>query len=79
MSNEITIKQAMDRLRKAFKDEPDYAHGWHCNIAMMCNDSVMANTILDSGLAHQVGNDAATRFMKNCFDVETSNDMLAIK
>ena len=75
MSNEITIKQAMDRLRKAFKDEPDYAHGWHYNVAMACYDAVNPSE-LDEGDAHNIGNDAATRFMKNCFDVDTSNDML---
>ena len=75
MSNEITIKQAMDRLKKAFKDEPDYAHVWHCNIAMSCYDAINPNE-LDDEDAHKVGNDAATRFMKICFDTDTSNDML---
>ena len=80
----IVIKQAMiDETEKAFAvikqamidDNPSekgsYAHSWHCTIAMMCHDAIMHNTILDSSLAHKAGNDAASRFMKLCFDVET--------
>ena len=81
MRAEQDIPEAMDTLKKSMADtEPgSYAHGWHCNIAMMCYDAIMAETgesfrpmIHDQ--AHKIGNDAASRFMKLCFDVETSND-----
>jgi hypothetical protein len=58
-----------------------YAHSWHCNIAMMCYDAIMSDNEESGGLAddtllheraHKIGNDAAARFMKLCFDVETS-------
>ena len=76
MSNEI--EQAMKVLADAMQDTDigSYAHAWHCNIAMMCHDA-----IIDADLevdcegekidAHKVGNDAASRFMKLFFDVET--------
>lgn len=76
----ITVKQAMDTLRMAMEQEPDYAHSWHCNIAMMCYDSIRSADITaideDSGDmshedAHIVGNDAASRFMKICFGINT--------
>jgi len=84
MSN-ITIEQAMDRLRKAMKDEPDYAYSWHANIAMACYDSVKiadqeainhVDDTLDHMEAMRIGNEGASRFMKICFDAETSQDMM---
>ena len=74
--NDDKVKEAFETIKQAMKnDNPNeqgsYAHSWHCNIAMMCHDAIMHNTILDSSLAHKVGNDAASRFMKLCFDVET--------
>ena len=68
------IKQAM------IDDEPSkpgsYAHSWHCNIAMACYDAIRASDFIeDDGLQHDdallVSNEAASRFMKICFDVET--------
>ena len=55
-----------------------YAHSWHCNIAMACYDAIMdADLEIDREDqkidAHKVGNDAASRFMKLCFNVETKN------
>jgi len=67
------IKQAM------IKDNPSergsLAHSWHCNIAMMCSDAIgtdKAASRLTFEDAHRIGNDAASRFMKLCFDVETN-------
>jgi hypothetical protein len=77
MSDEVakafeTIKQAM------IDDNPsgrNYAYSWHCNIAMMCHDAIedgrLSETESKSMCAHTVANDAASRFMKLCFDVET--------
>ena len=77
---EITIEQAMNRLIKAMKDEPDYAYGWHANIAMSCLDAIKSTAErlpLDSySDYHVAGNDAASRFMKICFDADTSLYML---
>ena len=64
---ETQLQQSLTILKHAMKDDPDYAHGWHCNIAMMC---------FDAGSPHAIANDAASRFMKLAFGVETSNDML---
>ena len=73
MTNEITIEQAMTRLKQAMIDAPDYAYGWHANIAMSVYDS---SDGICHDHAHTLGNDAASRFMKICFDAETSLDML---
>ncbi len=84
MSDEI--QKAMQVIKDAMvKDKPEdsgsYAHSWHCNIAMMCYDAIMtsdeelggsADDTLKHEHAHKIGNDAASRFMKLCFDVETN-------
>ena len=64
--------EAFEVLKKALQDDPEYAHGWHCNIAMMSYDAIRAAGDGDHEDAHAIGNDAATRFMKLCFDVKTS-------
>jgi len=66
-----TIKQAM------IDDDPgkpgSYAHSWHCNISMMCFDAILNEPMvhISRDVAHKIGNDAASRFMKLCFGVET--------
>ena len=59
----MKTKDAMDHLRNKFKKDPEYAWSWHCNIAMAS---------YDEGLSKPKANKAAARFMKNCFDVDTS-------
>lgn len=78
MSNEI--EKAMKVLTNAMQDTElgSYAHSWHCNIAMMCHDAIIdANLKIDREGekidAYEVGNDAASRFMKLCFNAETNN------
>ena len=71
---EITIEQAMNRLEKAMKDEPDYAYVWHCNIAIACYDECTSDISHED--AHRIGNSVATRFMKLCFDADTKLGML---
>jgi len=71
------IKKAMDTIKQAMTDdEPEkpgsYAHSWHCNIAMMCHDAILAHDD-KIDFAHKISNDAASRFMKLCFGVETTN------
>ena len=76
MSDEI--QKAMQVIKDAMvKDKPEdkgsYAHSWHCNIAMMCYDSIReAADEISHEQAHLIGNEAASRFMKLLFDVETS-------
>jgi hypothetical protein len=72
--HENDISTAISILRRAMADNPDYAHGFHCNVATCCNDAIeSARGIKDN---HIIANEAATRFMKSAFGVETSNDML---
>ncbi len=69
------IKNSMKILSNEMKDTGlgSYAHSWRCNIAMSCYDSIMG---FDDQIdwAHTISNEAASRFMSLCFDVETSND-----
>jgi PBP1b-binding outer membrane lipoprotein LpoB len=72
------VKEAFEVIKQAMIDDNPseqggYAYSWHCNIAMMCADAIHADhtEALTSDDAHRIGNDAASRFMKLCFDVET--------
>ena len=72
------IAKAFDTIRCAMiNDGPgepgSYAHSWHCNIAMMCADAMCADATVSMAWedAHRIGNEAASRFMKLCFNVET--------
>lgn len=57
----MTIKEAIDTLKQAMADDPDYAYGWHCNIAM---------AFQDEGADYEQAQRAASRFMRTAFDVE---------
>lgn len=72
MSTEI--EKAMKVLTDAMQDTElgSYAHTWHCNIAMCFKDE--CTTDISAEDAHRIGNDAASRFMKMCFGVETTNE-----
>lgn len=37
---DITVKQAMDRLKKALQEDDDYYFGWQSNIAMSFYDQL---------------------------------------
>lgn len=71
------VREAFGTIKQAMKDDNpskpgSYAHSWHCNVAMMCADAIQEGCPeLASHDAHRIGNDAATRFMKLCFDVDT--------
>ena len=79
--NDNKVQEAFEVIKQAMKDDNpseagSYAHSWHCNIAMMCYDAISeaeCNIKRESdGIdAYKVANDAASRFMKLCFDVET--------
>jgi hypothetical protein len=55
---------ALERLSRAMKSDPEYAWGWHCNIA---------SAAMDEGLDHAAANRAAARFMHAAFGVDTSD------
>ena len=74
----MEVKEAFKVIKQAMIDDNpseqgSYAHGWHCNIAMMCCDAIReAAEEIPYEQAHLIGNEAASRFMKLCFGVETS-------
>ncbi len=81
LKNQEKVKEAFEIIKQAMKDDcpqenGSYAHSWHCNIAMMCYDAIRSAKDQDTKIchlaAHEIGNDAASRFMKLCFDVNTS-------
>lgn len=79
------VGQAMTVIKQEMIDDNpadpgSYAHVWHCNIAMMCYDAITKKLLdmpkgrgLDHDDIHAVSNDAASRFMRLCFDVETKS------
>lgn len=73
----LEVQAAFAALKKALEEDPDYAYGWHCNIAMSCLDAIQicrgkqSGSLVDDKREHKIANDAASRFMKSCFDVET--------
>ena len=77
----ITINDAMNRLKQAMIEEPYYAHAWNRNIAQACYESMDSQpwvSLTEKGISkrHKIANESATTFMKRFFDVETSKDML---
>ena len=60
---------AMDVMRAAFQSDPDYAYGWHCNLAMAYYDAGRDGQ--NDAEQLRIANDAASRFMKMAFGVET--------
>ena len=78
----ITVREAMSVLKhEMINDNPSekgsLAHSWHDNIAMACFDAsedaeLNRNHESDSLDHHAIANDAASRFMKRLFNVETS-------
>ena len=61
--NKSSIKKAFGIFKEAFKNDPQYAWSWHCNIAMAA---------YDQGLNQKSANKAAANFMTICFGVDTS-------
>ena len=66
----MKVKEAMEVLTKAMQEDKDLAIAWHCNIAMMCNDAIESNDGVMTN--HWAVNDGARRFMRTCFDTDTS-------
>jgi hypothetical protein len=57
------IRSAFEVLKSAMSEYPDYARGWHDNIAVCAQDA---------GLEYNASQKAAAAFMKLCFGVDTA-------
>jgi len=71
-----TVQEAFDIIKQEMindnpSEEGSYAHGWHCNIAMMHYDAMAEAGYTDHEARHRVANEGASRFMKILFGVET--------
>ena len=71
---EAEVQAAFNVINQAMvEDNPSeqgsYAHAWHCNIAMAVYDATPDDIYYHT--ARTIGNEAATIFMKRCFDVDT--------
>lgn len=76
-----TVPEAMDRLKLAMQQDPDYARTWHDNIAMAFKDGfrwdydehiggVISDGMRDS--IHRSANRAAEHLMEQAFGADTS-------
>ena len=71
--------EAFEVLRTALQDDEAFAYGWHANLAMAYFDCMPQHSDFwfpNGEPQMKLANAAATVFMKRCFDVETSQDML---
>ncbi len=76
--NEVEVSRAFKVIKQAMIDgdpgeQGSFAHSWHCNIACVCADSIHddRSEALSRNDAHRIGNEAASRFMKLLFGVDT--------
>jgi len=60
------VPAAMKTIIQAMQQDPEYAWGWHCNIAM---------AFVDAGGDHYTGNQGAARFMKLLANVEPAHEL----
>ena len=58
----LPVILAFKIVNRAIMNDPAYAWGWHCNVAMAS---------VDEGMEAVAANRAASRFMYNCFRVRT--------
>lgn len=61
----ITPRLAIESLKRAFKEDTEYAWSWHCNIAMPCQDH--------AGVSPYMANRFALNLMRHLFGVDLSN------
>lgn len=69
----MTPRDAINWLSEAFGAEPDYAHCWHCNIAMSFVDAFPKDAGVDYATIHAAANDAAARFMFAAFGARNTS------
>jgi len=60
------VLAAMKTVIESMQQDPDYAWGWHCNIAM---------SFVDAGGDHYTGNQGAARFMRTLANVEPAHEL----
>ena len=65
----ITVKQAMEVLTEAVRQDPDYAWTWQANLAA---------SAFDEGMEIDAANRAAARFMKLLFKVDMTKHKLFV-
>lgn len=70
----MTPRDAINCLSEAFGAAPDYAHGWHCNIAMCFVDAFPKDAGVDYTTIHAAANDAAERFMFAAFGARNTGN-----
>lgn len=58
------IKNAIETLEKAMKEDDYYAMSWYANIAVR---------IQDEGIDHKTANLAADRIMQGCFNIDMND------
>lgn len=68
----LSVQDAFDALKQAMQNDPECAWGWHCNIAMSHYDVMSDAGYTDHDARHKTANNGAARFMKLCFDIDTS-------
>lgn len=75
MSIEPDEYTAMNILKREMKDWPTKAQAWHDAIQVTCREAIVShklgNTLHDE-VVEDMSHNAATRFMKTNFNVETS-------
>ena len=58
----MSVAKAIDSLKTAMRDDPEYAWAWHCNLAMPIKDAI--------GVTHKDGNIAGAHLMSFLFDYD---------
>ncbi len=58
----MSVAKAIDDLKHAMQADPEYAWGWHCNLAVPIMDA--------TGTTHQLANEAAAHLMQHLFDYD---------
>lgn len=58
------VEGAVATLKAAMRNDPDYAWGWHCAVAVSMQNEGVSPAVADRG---------AVRFMRMAFEVDTSS------
>ena len=62
----MSIKKELDTIKKAMKEDSDFAWSWHCNLAMPIHDMTR--------LSKRKCNQIAVVLMKHLFEIDTSEN-----
>lgn len=78
LKNYSHFVDAFNAIEQHMNENPDYAYGWHANIAMAMYDAMPEIFWLpDDTEKLKIANKGASIFMKRAFDIDTSQDMLS--